>query len=243
MKPTLAMDEKSPSVVVMQQPSTDHESGSTKKSNKRLVIGVVSGITILLIVLAAVLAAVSLGAKVTKDSQKEAWLNYRDNNGEKKSEHVVANDREEDYTVPNQMRVIYDFEKGYAVYKFERSDDDDDNNDDYDVCYVSHLNRTALATPEQVKDELTGSEIDTPSNTESDEEKYESTGQMFDRDLLSPRAREMCKDSKVVWMAKANGVKKQKRACIRYLRCFYYYRYIGGRRYLFWRCYYITRCF
>ena len=48
-------------------------------------------------------------------------------------------------------------------------------------------------------------QIDTPSNTDSDEEKYESTGQMFDRDLLSPRAREMCKDSKVVWMAKANG--------------------------------------
>ena len=51
--------------------------------------------------------------------------------------------------------------QGYAVYKFERSDDDDDNNDDYDVCYVSHLNRTALATPQQVKDELTGSEVNT----------------------------------------------------------------------------------
>ena len=42
---------------------------------------------------------------------QEAWLNYRDQNGEKKSEHVVANDREEDFTVPNQMRVIYDFQK------------------------------------------------------------------------------------------------------------------------------------
>lgn len=47
--------------------------------------------------------------------------------------------------------------------------------------------------------------MDVPSNTESEEEKYESTGQEFDRDLLSPRASEMCKDSKVVWMAKTNG--------------------------------------
>ena len=44
---------------------------------------------------------------------QEAWLNYQGKNGEKKSEHVVATDREEDYTVPNEMRVIYDFEKVY----------------------------------------------------------------------------------------------------------------------------------
>ena len=46
---------------------------------------------------------------------QEAWLNYQDKNGEKKSEHVVATDREEDYTVPNEMRVIYDFEKVFSV--------------------------------------------------------------------------------------------------------------------------------
>ena len=38
--------------------------------------------------------------------------------------------------------------------------------------------------------------------------KYESTGQIFDRDLLSPRAKEMCKDSKVVWMTEKRGKKK-----------------------------------
>ena len=37
-------------------------------------------------------------------------MNHQDKDG-KKSEHVVANDREEDYTVPNKLRVIYDFEK------------------------------------------------------------------------------------------------------------------------------------
>lgn len=42
---------------------------------------------------------------------QEAWLNYQDKNGDKKSEQVVATDREEDYTVPNQLRIIYDFEK------------------------------------------------------------------------------------------------------------------------------------
>ena len=29
---------------------------------------------------------------------------------------MVANDREEDYTVPNKIRVIYDFEKVYLLF-------------------------------------------------------------------------------------------------------------------------------
>lgn len=99
-----------------------------------------------------------LGSQSTKDSQKDAWLNYRDQNGEKQSEHVVANDREEDFTVPNKMRVIYDFQKGYAVHKFEKSDNDEEGNFDSSVCYVSHLNRTNLATPEELKDSLSESE-------------------------------------------------------------------------------------
>ena len=44
-----------------------------------------------------------------------------------------------------------------------------------------------------------------PSNTETEEIEYVSTGQGLPRDLLSPRAREMCKDSKVIWMAKRTG--------------------------------------
>ena len=46
------------------------EPGPAKNSNKRLLIGIVSGITLVLIVVAAVLMAVFLGAKVTKESQK-----------------------------------------------------------------------------------------------------------------------------------------------------------------------------
>ena len=42
---------------------------------------------------------------------QEAWLNFRDTDGQPDSEHVVTNDREVDYTYPNKMRVIYDFEK------------------------------------------------------------------------------------------------------------------------------------
>ena len=42
-------------------------------------------------------------------------------------------------------------------------------------------------------------------DTEEKEVKFESTGQIFDRDLLSPRAKMMCKDSKVVWMAEKRG--------------------------------------
>ena len=49
--------------------SISQEAGPSK-SNKRLIIGVVSGITLVVIVVAAVLAAVFIGAKVTKDSQK-----------------------------------------------------------------------------------------------------------------------------------------------------------------------------
>ena len=44
-----------------------------------------------------------------------------------------------------------------------------------------------------------------PSNTETEEVEYESTGQELPRDMLSPRAKEMCKDSKVIWMAKRTG--------------------------------------
>lgn len=213
MKPTLPVDEKSSNVtVVMQQPRKDNESRPTKSSNKRLIIGIVSGITLLLVVLAAVLVAVFLGAEVTKDSRKEAWLNYRDPNGEKRSEHVVVDDREEDYTVPNKMRVIYDFQKGYAVHKFEKNDNDEEDNFDNSLCYVSHFNQTHLATPEQLKDSLSESEIDVPSNLESNEVTYYSSGQQVDRDDLSPRAREMCKDSKVVWMAKTAGEEKKKRS-------------------------------
>ena len=49
---------------------------------------------------------------------QEAWLNFRDTDGHPDSEHVVANDREVDYTHPNKMRVIYDFEKVCNHNKF-----------------------------------------------------------------------------------------------------------------------------
>lgn len=41
----------------------------------------------------------------------------------------------------------------------ERSDGDSDDNMDYNVCYVTHLNRTNLPTPTEVKDAMTDTEV------------------------------------------------------------------------------------
>ena len=236
------MDEKSGQfAVAMQQPQVVLEPGSSKRNNKRLLIGIVSGITLVLIIVAAILMAVFLGAKVTKDSQKEAWLNYQDKDGELKSEHVTADEREEDYTVPNEMRVIYDFEKGYAVHKLERSDDDPETVD-YNVCYVSHLDRKHVASPDEVKDAISDNEMEVPSDAESEEQHYESTGQAFDRELLSPRAKEMCKDSNVFWMAKSNGAAREKRGCYVLRRCSYYLVRVGTSYYIARVCRYYTYC-
>ena len=40
---------------------------------------------------------------------------------------------------------------------------------------------------------------------ETEELEFESTGKEVPRNLLSPKAREMFKDSKVIWMAKRKG--------------------------------------
>ena len=48
-------------------------------------------------------------------------------------------------------------------------------------------------------------QVDVEGDTEDKVVKFESTGQIFDRYLLSPRTMEMCKDSKVVWMAEKRG--------------------------------------
>ena len=238
MKPTLSgMDEKSGQfALAMQPPQVVLEPESSKRNNKRLLIGIISGITLVLIIVAAILMAVFLGAKVTKDSQKEAWLNYKDQDGEPKSEHVTADDREEDYTVPNEMRVIYDFEKGYAVYKLERRDDDP-KTVDYDVCYVNHIDRKHVASPDEVKEAITDNEMEVPADVESEEQHYETNGQVFDRDQLSPRAREMCKDSKVFWMTKSTGEVREKRDCELYIRCYYYLVRVGDDYYIYRYCF------
>ena len=235
MKPTLSgMDcEKPPQVVF--------ETESSKRSNKRLLIGIISGITLVLVIVAAILLALFMGAKVTKDAQKEAWLNYKDKDGEPKSEHVTADAREEDYTVPNEMRVIYDFEQGYAVHKLERSDDDPETVD-YNVCYVSHLDRQHVSSPDKVKDAITDNEMEVPSDEESEELHYKTTRQVFDRDQLSPRAKEMCKDSKVFWMVKSTGDVRQKRDCYVIRRCSYYLVTVGDNTYLVRKCDYYLYC-
>lgn len=225
----------------MQPPQVVLEPESSKRNNKRLLIGVISGITLVLIIMAAILLAVFLSAKVTRDSQKEAWLNYKGEDGEPKSEHVTADDREEDYTVPNEMRVIYDFEKGYAVHKLERRDDDPETVD-YNVCYVSHLDRKHMASPDEVKDAITDNEMEVPKDAESEEQHYETTGQVFDRDQLSPRAKEMCKDSKVFWMAKSSGEVREKRGCYVIRYCSYYLVKVGDKYYIYRLCKYYTIC-
>ena len=47
--------------------------------------------------------------------------------------------------------------KGYAVYKLEKTGDEE--GDDYNTCYVSHLNRSNVASPNQVKDAMTDNEV------------------------------------------------------------------------------------
>ena len=224
-----------------QLPQNVFETGSLKRNNKLLLIGIVSGIALALIVVAAILMASFLSAKVTKEAQKEAWLNYQDQDGEQKSEHVTADEREEDYTVPNEMRVIYDFEKGYAVHKLERSDDDPETVD-YNVCYVSHLDQKHVASPDEVQDAITDNEMEVPSDVKSEEQHYESIGQEFDRGQLSPRAREMCKNSKVFWMAKSSGAAREKRGCYIIRRCSYYLVRVGSSYYIVRVCRNYTVC-
>ena len=44
-----------------------------KRGNKRLVLGIVGGVIIVVVAVAAVLTAVFVGAKLTKDAQKVNW--------------------------------------------------------------------------------------------------------------------------------------------------------------------------
>ena len=52
--------------------------------------------------------------------------------------------------------------QGYAVYKLEKTGNE--KGDDFDTCYVSHLNRSTVASPNEVKDAMTDNEVIVFSN-------------------------------------------------------------------------------
>ena len=47
--------------------------------------------------------------------------------------------------------------QSYAVHKLEKMGDDE--GDDFNICYVSHLNRSNVARPNMLKDALTDNEV------------------------------------------------------------------------------------
>lgn len=181
-----------------------------KPKRTRIIVGVVVGLVTLVVITAAVMLAVYFGVMLSRDSYKDAWKTYKMADGEEIVEKTEITEDEQDITLPNQMKVIYDLVNGIEVTRMKNPE-----TGRYGDCYAKILNRT----------ETDGLQEDGEMNGRLVNEyqvEYKATTERVPDYRISDNVREMCQGVNIFWMeriveADEGGVGRTKRShCIIY---------------------------
>lgn len=223
MKPVLGMEPGKTDIVTVHVPEKVHTESAKGCSNKRIIVGAITGVVAVAAVAAIVLLSVHFGSKITTDSFKVVHQTFKSDKGEVFEEETNVTKTEVDVRIPNVAEVIYDYKHGIVVTRFV-----DRESNTQSECIAQHLNETEA--PSRDTNDYSSGEVDINQNEENEAEKQEwvRTDTEVPQYLISEKVERMCRGTKIYWMKKvqrhSGGVEKRQ-ACtsiFRYAVCWRY---------------------